>query len=71
MKHLLVVIAFALSTLPALADGNGGPQSPNSAFLIWQKQASDGAAFTSHEALTNQANRETAVASGQPKTQTN
>jgi len=71
MKYLLVVFAFALSAVPALADGNGGPQAPNNAFLIWQKQGSDRAAFSSHEALANQANRAAEVAASQPKTLTN
>ena len=56
---------------PALADGNGGPQAPNNAFLIWQKQGGERAAFSSHEALANQANRTTKVATSAPKTKIN
>jgi hypothetical protein len=70
MNKLLMVLALASVAVPALADGNGGPQAPNSAFLIWQKQGADGVRFTSQDALA-QPSRPAEVANTAPKTVTN
>ena len=62
MKKTLVVLTLVLATGGvALADGNGGPQTPNSAFLVWQQQGAKGQPMTSLAELNGQA-RPTEVA---------
>ena len=54
MKQLFAALALVLASGGvALADGNGGPQVPNSAFLVWQKQGGEGKPFTALSELNN------------------
>jgi len=61
MKKTLAVLALVLVSSAALADGNGGPQTPNSAFLIWQQQGAKNQLLTPLAQL-NQQPRPTEVA---------
>jgi len=71
MKQLFLALVLTGTALPALADGNGGPQTPNSPFLVWQKQGGDRQALTPLATLNQQANRDQVVAGSVPQNRVN
>jgi len=74
MKQLLMALVLVGgAAVPALADGNGGPQVPNSAFLVWQQQGGQRMAFTPLPDLNQQARKNVPaeVAGAVPQTRVN